>query len=169
MPALARFVRAGGTLVTIGRAARLATALDVPLENALVERLPDGSAWPLATDRFFVPGSIVRARVDNRVPLGYGFARDVDVYFDGSPVFQVTPLPPRPPRVVSWYEQARPLRSGLAVGQERLRGGVAVADVPFGLGRVIVLAPEVTFRGQAHGTFKFLFNALLLAGATPVS
>ena len=35
-----------------------------------------------------------------------------------------------------------------------------------GKGNVFMLAPEITFRAQPHGTFKFLFNALYL-GAAP--
>ena len=45
-------------------------------------------------------------------------------------------------------------------------GGAAGVD--FDLGG-FVLGPEVTFRGQAHGTYKFLFNAIHLSGAEPVA
>jgi hypothetical protein len=34
---------------------------------------------------------------------------------------------------------------------------------------VYLFGPEITFRGQPHGTFKFLFNAIELAGATAVN
>jgi hypothetical protein len=35
-----------------------------------------------------------------------------------------------------------------------------VVDAAFGKGRVLLFGPEVNFRGQSHGTFKFLFNAI---------
>jgi hypothetical protein len=44
---------------------------------------------------------------------------------------------------------------------------VAVAEARLGKGRVALFGPEITFRGQPHGTFKFLFNGIYLAGATP--
>jgi hypothetical protein len=31
-----------------------------------------------------------------------------------------------------------------------------------GRGTLVLLGPEVTFRGQPHGTFKFLFNGIYL-------
>ena len=34
-----------------------------------------------------------------------------------------------------------------------------------GKGRLVMFAPEITFRAQPHGTFKFLFNGIYL-GAT---
>jgi hypothetical protein len=33
---------------------------------------------------------------------------------------------------------------------------------------VLLIGPEITFRAQPHGAFKFLFNGMYLAGATPV-
>ena len=168
LPRLKAFVEEGGTLVTIGRSTRIAMALGAPLRNALVETQPDGTSWPLGADAFFLPGSVVRVRVDNTMPLGYGFERDADVYFDNSPVFAATRthMPGRPTRV-AWYDSPRPLRSGWAVGQAHLSGGLAAVDVRLGEGRIVLFGPEITFRGQSHGTFKFLFNAMLLGRAVP--
>ena len=39
-------------------------------------------------------------------------------------------------------------------------------DAPVGKGRLFLFTPEITFRGQPHGTFKFLFNGIYLAGWT---
>jgi len=33
-----------------------------------------------------------------------------------------------------------------------------------GKGQLFLFGPELTFRGQPHGTFKFLFNGIYLAG-----
>ena len=35
-----------------------------------------------------------------------------------------------------------------------------MAEAKVGAGKVVLLGPEVAFRGQPHGTFKLLFNAL---------
>jgi hypothetical protein len=52
------------------------------------------------------------------------------------------------------------LRSGWAWGQTYLEGGVAIAEATVGRGTLVLLGPEVTFRAQPHGTFKFLFNGI---------
>ena len=57
-----------------------------------------------------------------------------------------------------------PLRSGWAWGQEHLEGGAAVVEAPVGKGTLYLFGPEILFRGQPHGTFKFFFNALSWAG-----
>ena len=56
-----------------------------------------------------------------------------------------------------------------AEGQQYLDGGTAMVDASLGAGKVLLLGPEVAFRGQPHATFKLLFNALLYSGAKPVS
>ena len=65
-------------------------------------------------------------------------------------------------RPVAWFDTASPLRSGWAFGQGYLNGGVEIVQASMGKGRLILFAPEITFRAQPHGTFKFLFNGIYL-------
>jgi hypothetical protein len=85
------------------------------------------------------------------------------VMFDESPAFRVDQSAEVSGRVrpVAWFATASPLRSGWAWGQTYLEGGVAVATASLGRGEVYLFGPEITYRAQPHGTFKFLFNALL--------
>jgi hypothetical protein len=39
---------------------------------------------------------------------------------------------------------------------------VQVVEAAVGKGRLFLFAPEITFRAQPHGTFKFLFNGIYL-------
>ena len=122
---------------------------------------------PLAADEYSIPGSVLRVRVDNTRPLAWGLGDEVDVFFDASPVMRLQPaalgLGVAP---VAWFDSEAPLRSGWAWGQRRLYGGVAIAEARVGQGNLFLLGPEVTNRGQPHGTFKLLFNGIHLAGAT---
>jgi len=59
---------------------------------------------------------------------------------------------------------ATPLRSGWAWGQQYLSGSVEAAEATIGKGKLFLFAPEITFRGQPHGTFKWLFNGIYAGG-----
>jgi hypothetical protein len=160
IPQLRAFVEQGGTLIAIGSSVRIAQPLGLPLGDALVERTAEGER-PLSREKFYVPGSLLRVAVDGTHPLAHGLASSVDVMFDSSPVFEMLPdAPGKGVRAVSWFDSAQPLRSGWAWGQHYLKGGVAVAEAPLGAGSVFLFGPEITVRGQSHGAFKFLFNAI---------
>ena len=131
-----------------------------------MEMAPDGTRRPLPREKYFVPGSVLRASVDTTHPLAHGLPAQVDMFFDNSPVFSLKPGAPRAGvRAVAWFADSTPLRSGWAWGQQYLQNGIAVADVPLGRGHVYLFGPEIAFRAQPHGTFKFLFNALYLSVA----
>ena len=117
-----------------------------------------------------MPGSVLRARVDPTDPLAYGMDDYADVFFDNSPAFRLMPdafLEGVQP--VAWYEGKTPLRSGWALGQGYLDQSVAVIDASVGKGKLFLFGPEITFRGQPHGTFKLLFNGIYYGHAEPVS
>ena len=147
VPALRAFVEHGGTLIVIGRAARIAASLGVPAEQV----------------SYNIPGSILQVQVDNTTPIGFGFEPTVDMFFDNSPVFRLAGGGATP---VARFGGAS-LRSGWAQGQEDLAGAFAAVDAPFGRGRVITFGPQIAFRAQSHATFKFLFNAIYYAQAEP--
>jgi len=93
-----------------------------------------------------------------RSPVTLGLPESLQVYFDNSAAFTVS----GPARALATYP-AEPLRSGYARFQERLEGKAALVEAPVGSGRVILFGFRPQFRGQTHGTFKLLFNAVLLA------
>jgi hypothetical protein len=170
IPALRRFVEEGGTIVTIGSSTALAQHLGLPVTTALTETGPDGAVRPLPNTKFYVPGSVLETSVDNNLPVAYGLPEKVDVFFAASPAFRLLPdASAKRTRPVAWYSSAEPLRSGWAWGQHYLNGAVAIAEAEVGEGKVYLFGPEITFRGQSHGSFKFLFNAIQFAGAKTVT
>jgi hypothetical protein len=72
-------------------------------------------------------------------------------------------------RPVAWFDGKKPLRSGWALGDGYLDQGVAVVDAAVGRGRLFLYGPEITFRGQPHGTFKLLFNGIYYGKAELVT
>ncbi|MGZ3376234.1 MAG: M14 family metallopeptidase [Phenylobacterium sp.] len=157
LPQVKAFIENGGTAIAVGGSTRLGEFLKLT-ENGLVQPGKDGKPEPIPSTKFYIPGSILDAKVDNKDPLGFGFEDHVDVFFDSSPVFKITA--PGDARPVSWFQGADPLLSGWAWGQKALDGTVGVVDASYGKGKVFLLGPEVAMRGQSYGTFKFVFNGL---------
>jgi hypothetical protein len=170
VPQLRRFLEAGGTVLSVGTSTNIAYHLGLPIVSALTEKLPDGTERALPREKLFIPGSILQVRVDNTNPLAYGVNEKLDVFFDNSPVFRMRPESTQAQvKPVAWFDTDKPLRSGWAWGQKYLQDGVAVIDAPVGKGRLLLFGPEITFRAQPHGTFKFLFNGIYYGGAEPVT
>ncbi|MDY3562859.1 M14 family metallopeptidase [Gemmata sp. JC673] len=163
VPELKKFVAAGGTLLTIGSSTALAGQLGVKIENHLVEKGADGKEKALGRDKFYVPPSVLRMKVDPAHPLAWGMGDETDVMFANSPTFRAPAAGSGLDRV-GWFESKAPLRSGWAFGQEYLDGGAAVLDAAVGKGRVVVYGAQVLYRAQPHATFKLVFNAICRAG-----
>ena len=168
-PQLKKFVEDGGTLLTIGSSTDFARYLDLPMANALAEIQVDGTERAFGADKYFIPGSILRVKVDNTIPIAYGVTEDLDVIFSNNPVFRLQPdAKLRGVQPIAWFPNAEPLRSGWAWGQHYLNGGTLMAEASVGKGRVFFFGNEITFRAQPHASFKFLFNGIYYAGAVPV-
>jgi hypothetical protein len=165
VPQLRSFLEAGGTILTIGSSTSLGEHLGLPLSSHLVVKDEDGTERALGRDKFYVPGSVLRTRVDPAHPLAWGMADEVDVMFQASPTFRLRDgAETNSLRRVAWFDSKAPLRSGWAWGQEHLAGGVAIAEAKVGKGTLVLFGPEILFRAQPHGTFKFLFNGIVRAG-----
>ena len=161
VPQLRQFIEAGGTVVAVGTSATLGLHLGLPMTNALVETSAAGADVDLPGEKFYVPGSILRVQVDTTAAVSAGLARDVDVFYDNSPAFRLGgDAAAKGLRPLAWFPNATPLRSGWAWGQSYLDGAVQAAEATIGKGKLYMFAPEITFRGQPHGTFKWLFNGI---------
>jgi len=154
--ALSAFVRDGGTLVCLDGASDFAIAqLGLPVANVLT-----GEASGPQSSRFYAPGSVfAMALLGQLSPVTLGVPDSLDVYFQNGGAFEVR----SPGRVLARYT-ADPLRSGYVQHVERIEGKAALVEVPVGRGRVVLFGFRPQFRGQTQGTFKLLFNAVLLSG-----
>jgi len=165
VPRLREFMEAGGTVITIGSSTVLAEHLGLPVGDALT-RIVDGREQSLPRSEFYVPGSVLQARVDNTNPVAHGMPGRADFFFDNSPVMKLLPAASiEGVEPVAWFDSPESLRSGWALGQRFLDGGVAAAAATVGKGHLYLFGPEITFRAQPHGTFKLLFNSIYLGTA----
>jgi hypothetical protein len=152
--AIRDFVRKGGTLVTLGGATDFAIArLGLPVRNVV-----EG----LSTKDFFVPGSTLRVTIDNTNPLAYGMPAEGLVLFHYSPAFDVLATGSNSPGdIVVRYADRNVERSGWLNGEKYIAGKTAMASIGYGQGRVVLIGFRTQNRAQTHGTYKFLFNALV--------
>jgi len=152
MPEIKKFVESGGAVITVGSSTTMAELLGVPVTNRLAG---------LPHDQFYIPGSLMRATIDNTNPLAYGMPKTVEMFFDSSPVFNLG----AGVKPVASFNGKETLDSGWAWGQDHLDGSTAVAEAKVGEGKVLIMGPEVTFRGEPHATFKLMFNGVLYGNA----
>lgn len=150
--ALREFVRRGGTLITFNNASLMAIeALGLPVTNVLAD---------LKNDQFFCSGSLLRIELrDPNHPGLLGMAREPIVMFERGPAFE--PKSGFQGVVLATYPKDRnPLASGFLLHPERIQGKAAELEVFYGGGRVYLFGFRPQWRGQSHGTYKLIFNAI---------
>ncbi len=152
--ALKSFVEQGGILVTLNSACGLAfNEFKVPAGNAL-ERVD--------RSKYSCPGSILRVKVDNKSPIGYGMPGEAAIMFYQSMALNTrTPSVGWDRKVVARFPEDDILLSGWLFGEDVIARKAAVVDITHKKGHIILIGFPCQHRAQSHGTYKFLLNALL--------
>jgi hypothetical protein len=146
---LRTFVESGGTLICFDAACELPIKqFNLPIRNVL-----EG----LASSEFYCPGSIVALDVNNTQQVAHGLPRNTSAYFISSSAFESTDASVN---VVARYAKDNVLRSGWLLGEARLKGQIALAEVFLGKGRIVLFAFRPQHRGQTWGTLGFIWNAI---------
>jgi len=166
--ALHAFVEAGGTLIAVDGASEVPIQyFGIPVRNAL-----DG----VRNTEFYCPGSLLKMTIDTSQPLMAGMPAEQAAFFVNGRAFDIGPArrgfgdeesdagkAADTVRVLARYAD-RPedvLMSGWINGASRIAGKAAAVDVTLGRGHVVMMGFGVVFRGQPHGTFKFLLNPIV--------
>jgi hypothetical protein len=162
---LRKFLDDGGTVLTVAGATSLGRQLKLPIATFVAEKAADGTLETLGSDKFYIPTSVLRVRVNPVNSLAWGIGEEADVMYS-SKICQTFRLLPGSEDLqkVAWFDSKAPLRSGWAYGQQYLDGGTTIIDARVGKGRLVLFGPQILYRGQPHGTFKFLFNGIVQAG-----
>jgi len=150
------FVSNGGMLICFDNSCDLAIKqFNLPLRNTL-----EG----VRSSEFYCPGSIVALDVDNKNPIASLLPETVPAYFINSSAF--TAAADSNVRVIARYAKENVLLSGWLLGEDKLRGQIALAEVSVGKGRVVLFGFRPQHRGQTWGTLPFIWNALSSAVAS---
>jgi hypothetical protein len=146
---LKEFVNNGGTLICFDAACEFAIRqFNLPIKNVL-----DG----LRSSDFYCPGSIVSLELDTKNPLSATLPATLPGYFINSSAFSTSDSNVR---VIARYAKENVLQSGWLLGEDKLRGQIALAETPVGKGRIVLFAFRPQHRGQSWATLPLLWNAL---------
>lgn len=153
LPALEDFINTGGQVIAIGGSSKIAEHMNLGVQNHLV----DNKKQALKREVYYTPGSILKTKVDNSKPSTLGYEPEIDFYFSNNNVYEITDNTITP---LLWFDGDKVLKSGWSWGEHYLNKGVIGFEKNIGKGKLTVFTPDITFRAQAHGTFKLLFNNL---------
>lgn len=143
---LQTFVRAGGTLITFGEAAKSMTALfRLNIKNVI---------HPF--DGFSAPGSLLQISLNQENQLCFGMPENTAVFYNNDPVFVVDDG-----IVVGKYNAQEPFLSGYIKNKEILKEQAALVSSDYGKGKVILFGFRPQHRGQTYSTFKLVFNSII--------
>ncbi len=149
LAALRDFIHQGGTLITMG------TATNLPIELGLVRGVSTTTPQGL-----FVPGSIVRGRVEQRHhPLTYGYDETMPLFHQFGPYMNV-PAQQRGSVILRYAPTDQLYLSGLVANPGQLGGQPAVVSLPVGEGHVVLFGFNPLHRFQNHGNFALVWNAI---------
>lgn len=153
--ALAAFVRGGGRLVCVDRAAEFALELFGRDELPVVD-----ATAALPPSEFACPGALLAADVDPAGPFAGGSPPALVLPFVGSRAFDLVDAGRGRVDVVARYASPDPLRAGRALGTARIAGKVMALRARVGAGDVVLFGAPPLFRAQPEAAFP-LFRRVL--------
>jgi hypothetical protein len=167
MERLRRWVRDGGTLVTIGSSSDFAR---LNLELGSLQTWYDMDENEQA-QRVSVPGAFVETNLDSRQWIVSGYDYDLPVLVNSNRLYRAPDGPPsprqRPAITISEGENFRISGHMWQENSERLPGSVFLYEERIGSGRWIAFAEDVNFRGYWRGADRLFLNAVLLGPSAP--
>jgi Zinc carboxypeptidase len=153
--ALRKFVEDGGTLIAFGDASEyIIDEFNVPVRNALASA---------RSEDFQNPGSLVRLHMRGDHPVTQGLPGQIAAFHDGAIAFDTTaPGGDMQRWVLATYPESDEdiLLSGWIHGAERLTRKAAAVALTYGKGKIVLFGFRPQHRGQTHGTFPLVFNAI---------
>ncbi len=166
------FVRDGGKLICLEDSCQFAIeTFGLPVKDVLKD---------LKSSEFYAPGSVLKAVVHKfnsgkwgkfySPEITLGMPDEFSVYFDRSMAFEMVPGPAAeefPTSMVASYAPINPLESGWLLGAEKLQAKAAIVASKVDRGQVILFGFPPQHRGQPHGTFRLLFNAIQPSARSP--
>lgn len=164
---LMKFVNEGGTIVSWG----LSTGLFMGAQSIKIsEKEKEEFQLPVSDisdgikkKGLDAPGTLLNIELMENHPLTLGMPKTAKVFSRGRPVFATSiPYFDTDRRVIANYPDENVLASGYAKHNELLEGKPAMVWAKKGKGSFVFYGFYPQFRASTSGSYKLLFNALLL-------
>ncbi len=161
------FINDDGIIISWGGSAELFTGiLKIKLSEEDIEefQLPyKDTSKELQKNGLYCPGSFLSVLLLDNHPITYGLPNEIGVFSRGRPVF-ATSIPnfDMDRRVIGKYPEEDILLSGYCEKEELLGNKSAIIWLKKGKGQLVLFGFSPHFRGSTNGTFKLIFNSILL-------
>ncbi len=162
-----KFENDGGTVLSWGASTELfmgIQSIKVSDEEKEEFELPvNNISSQLKEKGFYAPGTMLNVDLTEHHPLTLGLPKTVCIFVRNSPIFATSiPYFDTDRRVVATYTENDILASGYAENEKLLEGKTAMVWAQKGKGNFVLYGFNPQFRASTSGTYKLLFNALLL-------
>jgi hypothetical protein len=162
-----RWVRDGGTLVTIGSATEFAReTMELGSLASWYDEEENENAQRVTT-----PGAFVRAQFDSNEWIVAGYDDELPLLINSNRLYRAPKGPPSPaqrtPVTVSSGDDFHIAGHMWEENRERLRESVFLYEERIGSGRIISFAEDPNFRGYWRGADRLFLNAVLLGPSAP--
>jgi hypothetical protein len=164
---LMKFVNDGGTIVSWGSSAGLflgpQSIKTGDKEKEEFELPVEDISSGIAKKGLYAPGTLLNVDIKENHPLTLGMQKTAKVFSRGRPVFRTSiPYFDTDRRVIASFPEDKVLASGYAKNHELLEEKSAMVWARKGKGNFVFYGFYPQFRASTAGTYKLLFNALLL-------
>ncbi len=111
----------------------------------------------------YCPGSLLQVHLLEDHPLTWGMPEQAGIFSRGKPVFRTSiPNFDMDRRGIAKISKKKVLLSGYCEGADSLKNRTVMAWLKKGKGQIILYGFAPQFRASTPGTYKLLFNALLI-------
>ncbi len=167
MERIKRWVRDGGTLVSLGSASAFVSQ-NLELGNLTTWYDDEENS---GAQRVTAPGAFVQAEFDMNEWLVSGYDYSLPLLINSNRLFRSADGPPSPARrtpvTVSSGEDFHISGHLWNENKDRLPGTVFLYEERVGSGRIIAFAEDVNFRGYWRGADRLFLNAVILGPSAP--
>lgn len=163
---LTKYIVNGGKIIAWGESVKLFdTTFKVKNNNEEEEfRLPfTDLTSQMATKGNYVPGSLVKLNLIENHPLTYGLSKQIGIFYRGRHSFNTSiPSFDTDRKVIGVFPETDILISGYEENIKTVGNKAALIWLKKAKGELIFFAFNPQFRALTQGSYKLLFNSLLL-------